>query len=112
MAVNTTFTRVNPSIYPVGVALANVGTTFQAFAPPTDDGRFEWLISGSAALYFCEGSAADDGGTVSSYPRHAMAAETPFTLAITPEVGKRAHLLIAAQTGTITANVQLKRVSS
>lgn len=110
MAVNIVFTAVSPATYPVSAKISSVGTTWQAIAPPTDVGAFEWLISGTGAIYFSEGGAADDGGTVVNYARHAITSETPFTLALTPEPGKRAHLLVAAQSGTVTINAQLKRV--
>lgn len=111
MAVNTAFTTTAPATYPISALVAGVGTTWQAFAPPTDVGEFEWLISGSAAIYFCEGAASDDGAAVTNYARHAVASETPFALSLTPEPGKRAHLLLAAQSGTASMRVQLKRVS-
>lgn len=108
MAVNVAFITPTAS-YPTVAEITSVGTTWQAIAPPVLEGGMYWEVQSSSALYLSWGSASDDGGSVANRHKVTTTAGEARSYAITPEVGKRAHLLVAAQSGTATINVMLGR---
>lgn len=106
MAVNVALTT-EQTTYPKVTQIASIGTTWQAVAMPTTPGPWNILITASAAFYVSWGAAADDGGAVGH--SHAVAAGGSLSQDLSPEDGKRSYLLLAAQTGTMTANITLGR---
>lgn len=106
MAVNVSFTATQTA-YPKVLQIASIGTTWQAVKMPSTPGPWNILVTASAAFYVSWGSASDDGGAVGH--SHAVAAGGALSQDLSPEDGKRAHLLLAAQSGTMTANISLGR---
>lgn len=106
MAVNVTLTA-EQTAYPKVLQITGIGTTWQAVAMPTAPGPWNILVTASAAFYVSWGSATDDGGAV--VHSHTVAAGGSINQDLSPEDGKRSHLLLAAQSGTMTANITLGR---
>ncbi len=104
MAVNTAL--VSAGSFPVSTRIATVGTTWQAVQAPALGGTMAWAITADAAIYVDFGSAADDAQAIGTHGRSAHLANVEASYPMPAVPSERAHLLVAAQSGT--ANVTIK----